>query len=111
MGKSNRKSVYTSIPTKLNEKEFVDFFFSHLSMPKRGAFCKIRYYKLFDKICSMRGNQKYRDAGRCQQFLVNAEMLCGSGSRPMRVSGESPTYSSVAGNSRITVSVHRELLP
>ncbi len=37
-------------------------------------------------------------------------MFCRSGSRPTQVSGESPTYGSVAGNSRISVSVHRELL-
>jgi len=45
-----------------------------------------------------------------QQFPVNAEMLCRSGSRPTQVSGESPNYGPVAGNNLISVSVHRELL-
>lgn len=50
MAQSNRKQVYTRIPTQVNEKEFDEFFLPYLSIPKRGPKCKIGYWKVFNLI-------------------------------------------------------------
>ncbi len=50
MAKSNRKQVYTRIPTQVNKKEFNEFILPYLSMPKRGPLCKIGYFKVFNYI-------------------------------------------------------------
>ena len=40
----------TSIPTKIGEEDFNEFFLPQLSMPKRGPKCKISYHKIFNYI-------------------------------------------------------------
>jgi transposase len=40
----------TSIPIKIGEEDFNEFFLPHLSMPKRGPKCKISYHKIFNYI-------------------------------------------------------------
>ena len=40
----------TPIPVQLSEREFAEFIFPHLSMPKRGPRCKLGYHRLFNLI-------------------------------------------------------------
>jgi len=40
----------TPIPVQLSEPEFTAFIFPHLSMPKRGAKCKLGYHRVFNLI-------------------------------------------------------------
>jgi transposase len=40
----------TPIPVQLSAREFNEFIFPHLSMPKRGPRCKIGYHRLFNLI-------------------------------------------------------------
>ena len=40
----------TPIPVQLSEPEFDAFIFPHLSMPKRGARCKLGYHRVFNLI-------------------------------------------------------------
>jgi hypothetical protein len=40
----------TSIPVQLSTREFTEFIFPHLSMPKRGPTCKLGYHRLFNLI-------------------------------------------------------------
>ena len=40
----------TPIPVQLAASEFTAFIFPHLSMPKRGAKCKLGYHRVFNLI-------------------------------------------------------------
>jgi transposase len=40
----------TPIPVQLSAREFNEFIFPHLSMPKRGPKCKLGYHRLFNLI-------------------------------------------------------------
>ena len=40
----------TSIPVQLSTREFTEFIFPHLSMPKRGPKCKLGYHRVFNLI-------------------------------------------------------------
>src|SRR5215216_3067471 len=43
----------TPIPVQLSEPEFTAFILPYLSMPKRGAKCKLGYYRVFNLILWM----------------------------------------------------------
>ena len=40
----------TPIPVPLSDNDFTAFILPHLSMPKRGAKCKLGYYRVFNLI-------------------------------------------------------------
>jgi transposase len=44
------KPVTTPIPVQLSEPEFTAFILPHLSMPKCGPKCKLRYHRVFNLI-------------------------------------------------------------
>jgi transposase len=45
-----RNPDITPIPVQLSAREFNEFIFPHLSMPKRGPQCKLGYHRLFNLI-------------------------------------------------------------
>src|SRR3954451_12608667 len=50
MSHMTKSLATTPIPVQLSEPEFVAFIFPHLSMPKRGAKCKLGYHRVFNLI-------------------------------------------------------------
>ena len=49
----SQTNTTTSIPTKMGEEDFKEFFLPHLSMPKRAPKCKIGYHKIFNYIVKL----------------------------------------------------------
>jgi transposase len=50
MSTTAKNPEITPIPVQLSEREFTEFIFPHLSMPKRGPRCKLGYHRLFNLI-------------------------------------------------------------
>jgi transposase len=50
MSTTTAKPATTPIPVQLSAPEFDVFILPHLSMPKRGARCKLGYHRLFNLI-------------------------------------------------------------
>src|ERR1700761_696539 len=50
MRNMTKSQATTPIPVQLSGPEFVAFIFPHLSMPKRGAKCKLGYHRVFNLI-------------------------------------------------------------
>ena len=50
MSTTAKNPEITPIPVRLSEREFTEFIFPHLSMPKRGPKCKLGYHRVFNLI-------------------------------------------------------------
>jgi transposase len=47
------KPVFRTIPVQLTEAQFEQFILPHLSLPKRGPYCKIGYHRVFNYILTV----------------------------------------------------------